>query len=159
MQRLYLRTLWEETGGEKDTIHEFWQEVRRRGLRISYPRVAFFLRSEPISAEVKRRLEELWADHQSTADDLLARAKAAKIPVTSAQVEKFGESEVEPRQMNQADRVVVGVRRDGSEFPIEASISRVRRGGQASGGRRDRGGHAKQSSEPQLDCRQSTKDN
>jgi len=44
-------------------------------------------------------------------------------------VAKFGESEGEPRQMSQADRVVVGVRRDGSEFPIEASISRVQRGG------------------------------
>ena len=60
VQRLYLRTLWEETGGEKDTIHEFWQEVRRRGLRISYPKVAFSGRTEPISAAAKRRLEELW---------------------------------------------------------------------------------------------------
>ncbi len=46
-----------------------------------------------------------------------------------AQVAKFGEGEGEPRQMSHADRVVVGVRRDGSEFPIEASISRVQRGG------------------------------
>ena len=46
-----------------------------------------------------------------------------------AQVVKFGEGDGEPRQMSQADRVVVGVRRDGSEFPIEASISRVQRGG------------------------------
>jgi PAS domain S-box-containing protein len=45
-----------------------------------------------------------------------------------AQVAKFGDAEGEPRQMSQADRVVVGVRRDGSEFPIEASISRVQRG-------------------------------
>ena len=47
------------------------------------------------------------------------------------QVESFGAGAVEARMMNQADRVVVGVRRDGSEFPIEASISRVQRAGGA----------------------------
>ena len=43
LQRRYLRTLWEETGGEMDTVRDFWQEVRRRGLRMSLPKVSFFV--------------------------------------------------------------------------------------------------------------------
>ena len=44
-----------------------------------------------------------------------------------AQVARFGAGEAEARHAGQGDRVVVGMRRDGSEFPIEASISRVQR--------------------------------
>jgi PAS domain S-box-containing protein len=44
------------------------------------------------------------------------------------QVERFGEGAQEPNP-SMADRVVTGVRADGSEFPIEASVSRVHRAG------------------------------
>ena len=47
------------------------------------------MRSLPITAETRRELEELWADHQSSADDLLRRAKDEKIAVTAEQVSKF----------------------------------------------------------------------
>ena len=42
LQRRYLLALWEEVGGETDNIREFWDEVKRRGLRINYPKVFFF---------------------------------------------------------------------------------------------------------------------
>jgi len=42
-------------------------------------------------------------------------------------VVRFGAGEDAVHGMGSADRVVHGLRRDGSEFPIEASISRVRR--------------------------------
>ena len=42
LQRRYLLALWEEVGGETDNIHEFWDEVKRRGLRINHPKVSFF---------------------------------------------------------------------------------------------------------------------
>ncbi|MBL8385476.1 MAG: PAS-domain containing protein [Burkholderiales bacterium] len=43
-------------------------------------------------------------------------------------VAAFGAGQASARQMSGADRVVIGQRRDGSEFPIEASISRAARG-------------------------------
>ncbi len=42
-------------------------------------------------------------------------------------VARFGEGGKAVQGMGDADRVVRGLRRDGTEFPIEASISRVRR--------------------------------
>ena len=72
------------------------------------------MRTEPISAAAKRRLEELWGDHQSTADDLLARAKAAKIPVTSAQVEKF----VKEQPARESERFLAPPR-DGKSFAYD----------------------------------------
>jgi PAS domain S-box-containing protein len=42
-------------------------------------------------------------------------------------VQRFGESEMPSRRMNGA-RIVMGLRRNGEEFPLEASISQVRDG-------------------------------
>jgi PAS domain S-box-containing protein len=43
-------------------------------------------------------------------------------------VQKFGAGGESGRNMSGGDRVVNGLRRDGSEFPVEASISKVERG-------------------------------
>ena len=114
LQRRYLRTLWEETGGEMDTVHDFWREVRRRGLRMSLPKVSFFLRTLRITAEVRRELEELWADHQSSADDLLRRAKDEKIAVTAEQVSKF----VREQPSRESERFLEPPR-DGKSFAYD----------------------------------------
>ena len=57
--RQQLRTLWLEVGGRYEDVREFWQEARRRGIRVKYPDVTFFLRTLPLPNEVRDRLDVL----------------------------------------------------------------------------------------------------
>ena len=97
-----------------DTVREFWLETRRRGLRMTFHKVALFLRTLPLSDENRARLDELWADHQSTADDLLRRAKAANLSVTHEQVSKF----VREKPARDAERFTEPPR-DGKSFAYD----------------------------------------
>ena len=84
-----LRALWLSRGGKVDTIREFYDIVRRSGVEANFREVARFLNQLELPAEVKARLDALWAERESSAAKLLDRAREAEIPVTQQQINKF----------------------------------------------------------------------
>jgi len=67
-------------------------------------------------------------------DEAVGAALANFIPARfrgehAAQVERFGDTRTAPRRMGGSLRIVTGLRRDGEEFPIDASISQTEEAG------------------------------
>lgn len=84
-----LRALWLSEGGRVDGVREFHALARRSGIGASFRDVSAFLRTLGLLPEVERQLDALWAERESSAKELYDRAKREKIPVTSAQIDKY----------------------------------------------------------------------